>query len=87
MAANLLLVDDDLGAIQLMGQLLLVRVGSQLRSERMADELRFDAATDAPTGVANRRWFDDSLQREWLRVRRTQAPTGSQVVASHRSGA
>jgi len=66
MAANLLLVDDDLGAIQLMGQLLLVRVGSQLRRKRTADALRINAGT----GIANRSRFDDTLQR-----------AGSQVVA------
>jgi diguanylate cyclase (GGDEF)-like protein len=51
--------------------LVVARVKTHLRMKRMADELRRAATTDALTGVANRRQFDESLQREWLRARRT----------------
>jgi len=39
--------------------------------KRMADELRRAATTDALTGVANRRSFDELLAHEWPRARRT----------------
>ena len=54
--------------------LVLARVKTQLRVKRMADELRRTSTTDALTGVANRRRFDESLEREWLRARRAGAP-------------
>src|ERR1700722_9911896 len=44
----------------------LARVRTQLRVKPLADELRRTATTDALTGIANRRQFDQSLQREWL---------------------
>ncbi len=47
------------------------RVQMQLRLKRMTDELRRIATIDPLTGIANRRSFDDSLSREWRRVRRT----------------
>jgi diguanylate cyclase (GGDEF)-like protein len=47
----------------------LARVRTQLRVKHMADELRRSATTDALTGVANRRYFDESVEREWLRAR------------------
>lgn len=40
----------------------LARVKAQLRIKRMADELRHIASTDALTGIANRRRFDESLE-------------------------
>jgi diguanylate cyclase (GGDEF)-like protein len=46
----------------------LARVRTQLRVKLAADELRRTATTDALTGVANRRYFDDSIEREWLRA-------------------
>lgn len=49
----------------------LARVKAQLRIKRMADELRHIASTDALTGIANRRRFDESLEREWRLARRT----------------
>jgi diguanylate cyclase (GGDEF)-like protein len=52
----------------------LARVRTQLRVKHMADELRRTATTDALTGVANRRRFDESLEREWLRARRVGDP-------------
>jgi diguanylate cyclase (GGDEF)-like protein len=53
--------------------LLVARVRTQLRVKRLADELRNAAATDPLTGLANRRSFDESLAREWRRVRRTRS--------------
>lgn len=61
-------------------QLLLVRVRSQLRVKRMADELRSSASTDALTGIPNRRSFDDALKREWLRARRAREPLALVLV-------
>jgi diguanylate cyclase (GGDEF)-like protein len=46
----------------------------------MADELRRTATTDALTGVANRRQFDDSLAREWLRARRSGDPVSLLMI-------
>lgn len=50
------------------------RVAMQLRLHEMNKALRKAAATDPLTGVANRRHFDEALQREWLRSQRTGAP-------------
>jgi diguanylate cyclase (GGDEF)-like protein len=50
------------------------RVAMQLRLHEMNKALRKAAATDPLTGVANRRHFDEALQREWLRAQRTGAP-------------
>jgi diguanylate cyclase (GGDEF)-like protein len=50
--------------------LVLARVQTQLRLKRLADELRRIASIDALTGVANRRLFDQALEREWRRARR-----------------
>jgi PleD family two-component response regulator len=52
----------------------LARVRTHLRIKHMADELRHTAGTDGLTEVANRRQFDDSLEREWLRAWRTGRP-------------
>ena len=54
--------------------LVLARVKTQLRFKRMGDELRRIATTDGLTGVANRRRFDESLEREWRRARRSGDP-------------
>jgi len=51
--------------------LLLARVKTQLRFKHMSDELRRIATIDPLTGVANRRRFDESLEREWRRGLRT----------------
>jgi diguanylate cyclase (GGDEF)-like protein len=50
------------------------RVKLQLQVKRMADELRRVSVTDVVTGVANRRKFDESLEREWRRARRKADP-------------
>lgn len=54
--------------------LVLARVKTQLRLKNLADELRRIATFDALTGIANRRLFDESLQREWRRARRSGDP-------------
>lgn len=66
----------DLGAADFIAKpfrasLVLARVKTHLRLKRMSDELRRAARTDALTGLANRRVFDDCLEQEWLRARRT----------------
>jgi len=60
--------------------LVLARVKTQLRVKRLTDELRRVAAIDALTGVANRRHFDDSLEREWLRAWRACEPIALMLV-------
>jgi len=54
--------------------LLLARVKTQLRVKRMSDDLRRIATIDVLTGVANRRRFEESLEREWRRGRRSGDP-------------
>lgn len=54
--------------------LVLARVKAQLRVKRMADDLRRLSTSDALTGIANRRRFDEALTREWLRARRGAQP-------------
>jgi diguanylate cyclase (GGDEF)-like protein len=54
--------------------LLLARVKTQLRVKHMSDELRRIATIDTLTGVPNRRRFDESLEREWRRGRRSSDP-------------
>src|SRR6202790_198210 len=58
----------------------LARVRAQLRVKHMADELRRTATTDALTGVAHRRQFDDLLEREWLRARRSGEPVSLLMI-------
>jgi len=58
----------------------LARVRAQLRVKHMADELRRTATTDALTGVANRRQFDELLEREWLRARRSGDPVSLLMI-------
>jgi diguanylate cyclase (GGDEF)-like protein len=58
----------------------LARVKTQLRVKHMADELRRTATTDALTGVANRRQFDESLEREWLRAHRSGDPVSLLMI-------
>jgi diguanylate cyclase (GGDEF)-like protein len=58
----------------------LARVRTQLRVKLMADELRRIATTDALTGVANRRFFDESIDREWRRSRLEGAPVSLLMI-------
>jgi len=46
----------------------------QLRTQVERDQLDALARVDTLTGLANRRQFDDVLQREWQRARRTGEP-------------
>jgi diguanylate cyclase (GGDEF)-like protein len=50
------------------------RVKTQLRVKRMTDEMRRISTIDVLTGIANRRHFDEMLEREWRRARRSGDP-------------
>jgi diguanylate cyclase (GGDEF)-like protein len=50
------------------------RVKTQLRIKHMADELRQLATVDALTGIANRGRFNEALERECRRARRSGEP-------------
>src|SRR5450631_2410370 len=57
----------EMGAVDFIAKpfrssLVLARVKTQMRMKRMSDELRRAATTDALTGVANRRLFDETLE-------------------------
>jgi diguanylate cyclase (GGDEF)-like protein len=52
----------------------LARVKTQLRLKQATDELHRTATTDVLTGIANRRQFDESLEREWVRTQRSGDP-------------
>ncbi len=54
--------------------LLIARARTQLRVKALTDQLREVAATDGLTGLANRRSFDEALQREWARAQRSGRP-------------
>lgn len=54
--------------------LILARIRTQLRAKHLADGLRQVASIDVLTGVANRRRFDESLELEWRRTRRSGDP-------------
>ena len=54
--------------------LVMARVKAQLRIKRMSDELLRIATVDWLTSVANRRSFDEALESEWLRCRRSGDP-------------
>lgn len=50
------------------------------RVRQKAQQLERMNATDALTGIANRRLFDDTLQREWLRTLRSGRPLSLLMV-------
>lgn len=50
------------------------RVKTHLALKQKSDALRRLTAVDALTGIANRRAFDDSLNREWRRAMRRREP-------------
>jgi diguanylate cyclase (GGDEF)-like protein len=50
------------------------RVGTQLKVRELTESLRLLATLDGPTGIANRRVFDDTLRAEWQRSRRSGQP-------------
>ena len=83
----------ELGAVDFIAKpvsapLVLARVRTQLRLKRLADELRRSATTDGLTGVANRRQFDDVLEREGCAGHgRARAPARSyRALAVRRRG-
>jgi diguanylate cyclase (GGDEF)-like protein len=54
--------------------IVLARVRTQIMLKQQADRLRGMASTDALTGVANRRGFDERLDIEWRRCQRHRMP-------------
>jgi diguanylate cyclase (GGDEF)-like protein len=50
------------------------RVRNHLELKRYRDHLKTLSAIDGLTGIANRRQFDETLEKEWRRGRRNQAP-------------
>jgi diguanylate cyclase (GGDEF)-like protein len=56
------------------------RVRTQLTVKRQRDALRALILTDALTGVANRRAFDERLDMEWRRCGRAQLPVSLLMV-------
>lgn len=75
----------DVGAVDFIAKpvnpkLVLARVRAQLRNKRMADALRLSATTDALTGLANRRRFEETLEIEWRRSRRSKLPLALLLV-------
>jgi diguanylate cyclase (GGDEF)-like protein len=75
----------DIGAVDFIAKpvsapLLVARVKTQLRLSALTAELRRNATTDGLTSVANRRHFDESMQKEWLRARRTCDPISVVMV-------
>lgn len=75
----------DIGAADFISKpvvppLVRARVKTQLRIKHLADTLRHIATTDALTGIANRRQFDEVLEREWLLARRSGEPISILMV-------
>ena len=69
----------EIGAVDFVAKpisaaMLRARVRTQLRMQRTVEELRRIATLDTLTRVANRNRFDDVLQREWSRCRRSGEP-------------
>ena len=56
------------------------RVRTQLTVKRQSDALRELTLTDALTGVANRRGFDEAIDSEWRRCARAKVPVGLILV-------
>jgi diguanylate cyclase (GGDEF)-like protein len=56
------------------------RVRMHLRMKQMADALRNAAYQDGLTKIANRRQFEETLQREWLRAQRQGSPTALLMI-------
>ncbi len=53
---------------------LLARVRSFLKLKQANDKLKMISLTDGLTGVSNRRYFDETLNREWRRMARVSRP-------------
>jgi diguanylate cyclase (GGDEF)-like protein len=60
--------------------LVLARVTAQLRNKHLADEMRRISATDCVTYVANRRQFDETLERIWRQAHRGGDPVALLMV-------
>ncbi|CAK0742285.1 two-component system, chemotaxis family, response regulator WspR [Azospirillaceae bacterium] len=56
------------------------RVRTRLTLKRQADELRKLSRVDGLTGVANRRWFDEMLEIEWVKALRMKTPIGILMI-------
>jgi diguanylate cyclase (GGDEF)-like protein len=56
------------------------RVRTQLTIKRQADAMRELTLTDALTGVANRRHFNDTLELEWRRCARSGLPLSAIMI-------
>ena len=56
------------------------RVRMHLRMKQMADALRNAAYQDGLTQIANRRQFEETLHREWLRAQRVGSPTALLMI-------
>lgn len=56
------------------------RIGVHLELKRLRDQLEHLSATDGLTGIANRRRFDETLAREWVRAQRSQLPLSLVLV-------
>ena len=75
----------ELGAVDFISKpvspaLLIARVRTHLRLKQMSDELRYHATVDGLTGLTNRRMFDEAIDREWLRTRRSGNPLSLLMV-------
>lgn len=69
----------EMGAVDFIGKpvnptVVRARVRTHIELKRQTDILRSMAFNDGLTRVANRRWFDERLQVEWLRCRRNKLP-------------
>jgi diguanylate cyclase (GGDEF)-like protein len=60
--------------------IVLARVRTQLTLKRTSDELRRQTLTDSLTGIANRRHFDRTLEREWLIAQRAGDPISMLMI-------
>ena len=62
------------------GPVVLARIRTHLRLTQMSQALRAAALTDSLTGVGNRRVWDQTLPREWLRCLRAGAPLSVMMI-------
>jgi diguanylate cyclase (GGDEF)-like protein len=75
----------DIGAIDYIGKpfnppIVRARVRNHLELKQQRDLLRRIAMMDGLTGVANRRTFDHTFEREWRRSQRTEHPLSLVLV-------
>ena len=75
----------DLGAVDYITKpfsipIVRARVKTHLQLKRQRDILTELSMVDGLTGVANRRWFDQALEREWRRAERAASPLAAVVV-------